>query len=359
MKTNAARGAGRVGGQGLALPGLVLGDGLEGVGRRQQIHDLVEELLDAGLVVAARGEQDRRDLAVADRLHEGGLHLLLGEVALGEERLHELVVALGDHLDERLVQGRGVLRELLGDGARRRLAGGVGQVALHGHEVDDAAKGLLASDGGLEADAGAAELAGKLLHDAAAVRVLAVHPVDDHEAGEAELVAELPGFLRLDLDAGDGVHDEKRGVRRLQAADHLGDEDPVAGRVDEVDLLLLPLERRDRERNRDLPLDLLRVEVGRRVAVLHAPEARRRAGFVQEGGNERRLADAVVADDGDVVDGGSGVNLHSGPSGVSFRGGDYRRGCSGVAGSFRRRGTAQEQDTAIARLSGPRLERGC
>ena len=206
-------GAGRVGGQGLALPGLVLGDGLEGVGRRQQIHDLVEELLDARLVVAARGEQDRRDLAVADRLREGGLHLLLGEVALGEERLHELVVALGDHLDERLVQGRGVLRELLGDGARRRLAGGVGQVALHGHEVDDAAEGLLASDGRLEADAGAAELAGKLLHDAAAVRVLAVHPVDDHEAGEAELVAELPGFLRLDLDAGDGVHDEERGVR--------------------------------------------------------------------------------------------------------------------------------------------------
>ncbi len=163
---------------------------------------------------------------------------------------------------------------------------------------------------------------GKLLHDAAAVRVLAVHPVDDHEAGEAELVAELPGLLGLDLDAGDGVHDEERGVRRLQAADHLGHEDPVAGRVDEVDLLLLPLERRDRERNRDLPFDLLRVEVGRRVAVLHAPEARRRARFVEEGGNERRLADAVVADDGDVVDGGSGVDLHSGAlrSFVSGRG---------------------------------------
>ena len=220
----------------------------------------------------------------------------------------------------RLVELGGVGGELVGDHARRGLAGVVREPALHRDEVDDAAEALLLADRGLDADAGAPELLLELVHDAAAVGALAVHAVHDDEAGEAELVAHLPGLLGLDLDARDGVDDDDRGVGGAQAAEHFRDEDAVARRVDQVDLLLLPLERRDGEADRDLPLDLLGVEVGRRVALLDAAEPRRGARLVEQRGDERRLADAVVPHDGDVVDGGRGVNLHE-PSGSLCEGG--------------------------------------
>ena len=82
MKTKAATGPAGSDGERLARPALALRDGLEGVGRREEVDDLVEELLDARLVAAAGREEDRGDLALLDRLPEGGLHLLLGEVAL-------------------------------------------------------------------------------------------------------------------------------------------------------------------------------------------------------------------------------------------------------------------------------------
>src|ERR1019366_4602133 len=66
LEDECGRGAARVGGEGLAGTGLVAGDGLEGVGGGEQVDDLVEELFDSRLVVAARREQDRRDLAIAD-----------------------------------------------------------------------------------------------------------------------------------------------------------------------------------------------------------------------------------------------------------------------------------------------------
>ncbi len=310
LKTNAAAGAAGSDGERLGRSALSGRDGLERVRGREEVLDLVEELLDAGLVAAARREEHGRDLALLDRLLESRLHLLFAEVALREERLHELVVALGDHLDEPLVQLGRVGGELLGDRAGRGLARVVREPALHGDEVDDAAEALLLADRGLHGHAGPAELLLELVHDAAAVGALAVHAVDDDESGEPEVLAGLPGLFGLDLDARDRVDDDERRVRGAQAAEHLRDEDSVARRVDQVDLLLLPLERRDREPDRDLPVDLLGVEVCRRVAFLDAAEPRRGAGLVEQRGDERRLSDAVVPHDGDVVDGGRGINLH-------------------------------------------------
>ena len=95
-------------------------------------------------------------------------------------------------------------------------------------------------------------------------------------------------------------------------ADHLRHEDAVAGRVDQVDLVLLPLERSHREADRDLPFDLLGVEIGRCRAVVDATEAVDRARLVKERRDERRLPDAVVAGDGHVTDGGCGILFHAG-----------------------------------------------
>ena len=63
-----------------------------------------------------------------------------------------------------------------------------------------------------------------------------------------------------------------RSTTRRAACD-VADEVGVAGGVDQVDLVALPLERGHRQRQRDAPALLLGVVVGDGRAVLHPPDA--------------------------------------------------------------------------------------
>ena len=147
--------------------------------------------------------------------------------------------------------------------------------------------------------------------------VVAVHAVDHDEAREAALLREAPDLLGLDLDAGDGVDHHQRGLGDAQRRARLGQEVRVAGRVDQVDLGLLPLGERERRQQADLALDLVGVEVGDRGALVDAAEPVHGAGVEEQRGDERRLAAAAVPDHGDVADVRGVVNLHDqGPPGA-------------------------------------------
>ena len=82
-----------------------------------------------------------------------------------------------------------------------------------------------------------------------------------------------------------------------------------------VDLVALPLERRDRERHRDRALLLLGIEVAHGVAVLDAPHPRDRAGDEQQRLGQRRLPGSAVADERDVADLRRRERLHAVPPG--------------------------------------------
>jgi hypothetical protein len=75
--------------------------------------------------------------------------------------------------------------------------------------------------------------------------------------------------------------------------------------------VFLPLERRHREADRDLPFDLFGIEIGRRRAVVDATEAVDRARLVKKRRDEGRLPDAVVAGYGHVTNGGCGILFHA------------------------------------------------
>ena len=77
--------------------------------------------------------------------------------------------------------------------------------------------------------------------------------------------------LGLHLDAVDRADHEHGEVGHPQRGLHVADEVGVAGGVDQVDLVALPLERGERERQREAPLLLLGVEVGDGGAVLDPP----------------------------------------------------------------------------------------
>jgi hypothetical protein len=80
-------------------------------------------------------------------------------------------------------------------------------------------------------------------------------------------------LLGPDLDPGRGVHQDDRAVRHPQRRLDVAHEVGVTRRVEDVDLGLPPLERQDAGADGDVALDLVRVEVGHRVALFDLSEA--------------------------------------------------------------------------------------
>ena len=192
---------------------------------------------------------------------------------------------LGRDLDR-----RGLLRAL---GAR---------VGLQVQEVDDAGQLVLDADRQADGDAACRELFLELPERAVEVGALTVEHVHEDDAREAARLRALPDPPRADLHAHDGAHDDERPVRHGQARDRVALEAGVAGRVDEVDLPLLPLGVRERGGQRHLAPLLVLVPVGDGVAGLDGAQPVRRAGLEEHRLHERRLSRPAMADDGDVAD---------------------------------------------------------
>ena len=128
----------------------------------------------------------------------------------------------------------------------------------------------------------------------------AVHLVDVGEARDGVLVGLTPDGLRLRLDAGDGVEDGDGAVEDAEAALDLDREVDVAGRVDDVDAVVVPLARRRRGRDRDAALLLLLHPVHDRGALVNLADFVRAARVVEDALGRRRLTGVDVRHDPDV-----------------------------------------------------------
>ena len=139
------------------------------------------------------------------------------------------------------------------------------------------------------------------LHALIEVRADPVHLVDVGDPRHVVLVGLAPDGLGLGLDAGDGVEQRDRAVEHAQRALDLDREVDVAGRVDDVDPMAVPLGRRGRGGDRDAALLLLLHPVHRRGALVHLAHLVRAAGVVEDPLGRRRLARVDVGHDPDVA----------------------------------------------------------
>src|SRR3954470_10331010 len=225
---------------------------------RQVVEHGVEQGLDA-LVLERRAAEDRRHLEVQRRLADRRLELVDGDLGLLEDELDELVVVVGDLVEEVLarrlraivVLGRDVddvelLAELVAVDDR-----------LHPDEVDDADEVGLRPDRQLHRHGMRGEAVDHRLHGLVEVRADAVHLVDEGDARDVVLVGLAPDRLGLRLDAGDRVEQRDGAVEHAQRALHLDGEVDVAGRIDDVDPVVVPLAGRSGGRDRDAALLLL------------------------------------------------------------------------------------------------------
>ena len=123
--------------------------------------------------------------------------------------------------------------------------------------------------------------------------------VHDRDDLEVVLDRQVGVRERLRLDPLRGVHEEERALARLERARHLVGEVDVTGRVDQVQLVALPLDADGLRLDRDaaLALEIHRVE----HLLAHLP-LRERRGQLEDAVGERRLAVVDVRDDGEVAD---------------------------------------------------------
>ena len=181
---------------------------------------------------------------------------------------------------------------------------------LHADQVDDAAEVGLGADRDLQHQRDGVEPGHDHLDAAVELRAGAVELVDEADARDVVAVGLAPHRLGLGLDAGDPVEHRDRAVEDAQRALHLDGEVDVAGRVDDVDGVVVPLAGRRGRRDGDAALLLLLHPVHRRGALVDLTDLVVDAGVEEDPLGRRGLArvdvrhDPDVADLGEVDDGG-------------------------------------------------------
>ncbi len=229
-----------------ALLAAVLGVGAADiglVGRRGQVVDHGVQQVLHGLVLEGRTHQHRHRLEAQG----GGAHRFLQHglrnILLLQEQLHDIVVQLGQALDQLLAVQQGLVMQ--GGGDVFVLHAGAGQLAgiaigLHGHQVDHAGEIFLAAQRQLQGQGHHLELVLDLAHDVGEIGADAVHLVDVGDLGDVVLGRLEPDLLGLRLDAAHAAEDDDGPVEHAQRAFHFRREIDVARGIDDVDAVVVP-----------------------------------------------------------------------------------------------------------------------
>src|SRR4051794_14099368 len=272
----------------------------------QVVEHGVEQWLDALVLERAaaedRRERDRQRL-LADRglQRRGGYRVAAAELL--ECRLGELVVELGQHVEQVLARVGGLVDQLLRDVDDLGVLAEVVEVAdgLHPDQVDDPGEVGLRAPRQLHGHGVGAEAVVHGLDGVLEARADAVHLVDERDARDGVLVGLAPDGLGLRLDAGDRVEQRDRAVEYSQRALDLDGEVHVPRRVDDVDPVIAPLTGRRGGGDGDPALLLLLHPVHRRGALVDLTDLVRTTRVVEDALRRRRLAGVDVRHDPDVA----------------------------------------------------------
>ena len=271
--------------------------------RGQIVDDRVEERLHA-LVLERRAAQHRHERDLLDRLANEALQRIDVRLLPVEIGGHHVVVELDRGLDQRMAEFLRLRLEIGGNflvvvlGAEALV---LPDDRLHAQEVDHALEAGLRADRQLDADRTAADLGLDLVDAAKEIGADLVHLVDEHDARNAVFVGLAPDRLRLRLDALVAVEHAHRAVEHAQAALDFDGEVDVAGRVDDVEALVMPESGGRGRGDGDAALLLLLHPVHGRSAVVHFADLMRLAGIIEDALGRRRLSGIDVGHDAEIA----------------------------------------------------------
>ena len=266
------------------LPGLVLGRGGQPA---QAVQELLHAPHEHGVAAEHRG-----DGAGLDALAHAQDHLFGGEGLAGEVFLKQLVVGFGDGLVNGGAQAFQPVAHV-GHGHSHGLAAGV-VVGLVLQQVD-VDVGLAVLDVGHHHRAHrGAELGLQVLEHPVEPGALVAQAVDEEDFGQVPLLGGGHGLLRAHghpVLAGD---DHQHRVRGPHGFHHAALKVEKAGGVQQVDLLIFPLQGRHGGGDGGLAADLLGVVVADGVAVAHFAPPVGGAGKIEHGLRQGGLSRPAV-----------------------------------------------------------------
>ncbi|CDN41630.1 hypothetical protein BN871_AI_01410 [Paenibacillus sp. P22] len=226
------------------------------------------------------------DDAAVDAADRDAAHVFV-IVKQRDEELQRIRDALGrmrDMLDDRFVHGFHVLVLLIQ---------GHAGCAHESGSVHDRKFKLLVIGAKLD------EEVENLVHDSLGSRVRTVDLVQDDDRGQVVLESFAQNELRLRHAAFESVHDEQNAVDHLHDALHFAAEVGVPGSIDDVDEVVLIVDRGVFRQNRNAALPL-------QIVGVHRPfmddfVVAERSGLLQQLVDKRRFAVVDVRDNGDIA----------------------------------------------------------
>jgi len=174
-------------------------------------------------------------------------------------------------------------------------------VGLHGHEIDHALEAVLGTDGDLQRQRLGTQLGFHLLDAGGEVGTRSIHLVDEGHARHFIGVGLAPHGFRLGLDATHGTEDDDRAVEYTKGSLHLYCEIHMSGGVDEVDVVFLPGQGRDRRGDGDAAFLFLGHPVHDGLPIVNLSHAVDDACVIEKAFADRGLACIDVGDDADVA----------------------------------------------------------
>src|ERR1700712_905015 len=284
------------------------------VDRRRQVGDnRVQHRLNA-LVLERRAAGDGVDLAGDGRAAQSSVQLIDRQLLADEEGFHGLVVVLGDGFDELLAILDGLVHQV-GRNVFDRVVLALGGLAApgqgsHVEQVDDTDEIALGADRQLQHSRRGVESGNHHVDTAEEVGTGAVELVDEAHPRHVVLLRLAPDLLGLRLDTGNAVVHGDRAVKDTQRALDLDREVDVAGRVDDVDLVTLPMGRGRGGGDGDPPLLLLLHPVHDGAAVVNFTDLVGDTGVEQDALGRGGLTRVDVRHDPDVPGLLEGVGSH-------------------------------------------------
>ncbi len=317
------RGAGlpHVGGHGCrgiggALGGLVAHLALPGrpVSRRgEAFDDEIEKGLDAK-AQAGRGGQHRHDGLAPHTRDQTSARFFVGQGAGFQILFHQGIVGRGDGFQEDLARLLGRVDHVGWNFALFDFAALARKAErLHGEQIHHAREVGLLANGELQRHGLVGKRLAHVIERPLEIGALAVQLGDEHAAGQPELVAHGPRPLGVDLHAVRGGHHHHGRIRDIERDARVDQEVPIARRVKDVDLVLLPLHVAGGGKDAGLAFLLLGLEVEVRRVVVHTAQPLGRLGREKDCLAQRGFAGAAMADQCNVSNLVRRVTLHALP----------------------------------------------
>ena len=265
--------------------------------RGQQVLDGVENLRST-LVFQPGANNHRGQLPGFDAHGETLLNLLGGQFADVEVFLHEFLVALGDVLDHGLAQGLGLVGQVGRDVGLGHAAGTVEHERLARQHIHQTFEVILLADGHVQQHRASAQYGGNAAKGGIEVGAVAVHFGDGDHARQAfghDFLVDLAGQR---LDAVNGVDDQHGGVGGAEDVAQVADEVVIAGNVDEVVRVILPVEAVEAGLNGAAALEFFGFGIQGRGSFLDLAQAVDGSGGKEEHLRHGGLAASAMTHDG-------------------------------------------------------------